>query len=181
VPLELYQALEHRCREIEARLPAVEKQARQAGFKEGEQAAQARWEKALEQATRAAAEIAALRPILRRRAEEDVVRLAMAIARRILRREATIDTDAVLGLLKAGLERIEQREVSQVRVRPDDVPTVSRYLERIGSPYRIEVVADSTLERGGMILETNKGSLDASLETQLEEIERGFTDLLKPR
>jgi flagellar biosynthesis/type III secretory pathway protein FliH len=40
------------------------------------------------------------------------------------------------------------------------------------------VVADSGLERGGVVFETPRGNLDASLETQLLEIQRGLSDRL---
>lgn len=167
-----------RLRELEQQIPVREQQARQAGRREGEAAAAAQWEPALERLARTAAELAGLRGRLRREAEEDVVRLSMAVARRILRRELTVDPEALLGLVKAALERIDQRELHRLRVRPEDAARVSAFLERIGSPQRIEVVADNTLERGGVVLETERGGLDASVETQLEEIQRGFSDLL---
>jgi flagellar biosynthesis/type III secretory pathway protein FliH len=43
------------------------------------------------------------------------------------------------------------------------------------------VVADVTQSRGGALFETGSGSLDASIETQLREIERGFADRLPER
>ena len=41
---------------------------------------------------------------------------------------------------------------------------------------RFEVVAEPRLERGAAIFETTRGSLDASIETQLDEIQRGLID-----
>ena len=35
------------------------------------------------------------------------------------------------------------------------------------------------LERGGVIVETSRGNLDAAIESQLKEIERGLTDLAR--
>src|ERR1700728_50858 len=55
---------------------------------------------------------------LRRQAEEDLVRLSVAIARRILHRELTIDPDALAGLVKAAFERLDQREIQQLRTDP---------------------------------------------------------------
>jgi flagellar assembly protein FliH len=174
-----YNALENRLREVEQHAPARERQARLAGFEEGHAAAAAEWQPALERAARSAVEIAGLRSRLRREAEEEVVRLSIAIARRILRREMNTDQDALLGLVKAALERIELRETHRLRVRPEDAPLMRALLDRIGSPHRVEVVADAALERGAAIFETERGNLDASVSTQLEEIERGFTELLQ--
>ncbi len=52
----------------------------------------------------------------RREAEQDVVALALAVARRILHRELTVAPEALLGLVKAALDKMEAREVHQVRV-----------------------------------------------------------------
>lgn len=172
-------AAEARIRELEQLIPAREQQARQAGMKEGEAAAAARWEPALERLTRSAAEIAGLRSRLRREAETDLVQLSLTIAKRVLRRELSIDPEALLSLVKVALDKVEQREAQRIRIRPEDAQRVAAALERMGVPQRVEVVGDASLERGGVILETTKGALDASLETQMAEIERGFADLLK--
>ena len=55
---------------------------------------------------------------IRRESEEELVELSIAIARRILHRELTLDPEAVRGLVKAALDRIGSRELSRVRVHP---------------------------------------------------------------
>jgi len=124
-------------------------------------------------------EITGLRSRFRHEAEEDVVALALAIARRILHRELTVAPDALLGLVKAALEKIETREVHRVRVSRDDAPHVQRFFEELGLPRRVEVIADPGMPRGALILDSSRGLLDASVETQLAEIERGFADLVR--
>jgi flagellar assembly protein FliH len=120
-----------------------------------------------------------MRQRLRHEAEEDVIALAIAIARRVLHREITMDPGALLGLAKAALEKIDVRELHLVRLHPENVSMVQQELENIGLPRRVEVIADPSLERGAVILETGRGMLDASVETQLVEIERGFADMVR--
>lgn len=180
-PLEEYLRLEASLRAMEQSMPERERRAIEKGRQEGESAATAKWQAALENAARAVSEMASLRARLRREAEVDVIRLASAMAKRILRRELSIDPEAISGLLKTAFERLDMRETSRVRIRPEDRESVLQYLGRIGSPQRIEVVADPSLERGALLLECERGQLDASVETQLEEIERGFADLLERR
>jgi len=129
--------------------------------------------------SRSIEELAGLRQRFRHEAEEDVVALAIAIARRILHRELTVAPEALLGLVKAALEKIELREVNRVRVSRGDAPMVAQFLEQMGLPRPIEVIADPGLQRGAAILESSRGALDASVETQLAEIERGFADLVR--
>jgi flagellar assembly protein FliH len=124
-------------------------------------------------------EISGLKLRLRHEAEGEVIALAIAIARRILHRELTVSPEALLGLLKAALEKIEVREVHRVRVRPEDAPLLQQHLDRMGLPQRVELIPDPGLERGSAILDSSRGALDVSVETQLAEIERGFADLVR--
>lgn len=117
-------------------------------------------------------------PMLRKQAEGDLARLAVAIARRILHREIQVDHDALLGLIKAALAKIDQREIHVVRTHPDNVDLVQRVLEPGRTQKRIEIAGDARLDRGALIIEASRGQFDASVETQLEEIERGFADLV---
>ncbi len=48
-----------------------------------------------------------------------------------------------------------------------------------GSPARIQILPDASLERGSAIFETARGNVDASISAQLGEIERGFVDLVR--
>lgn len=176
-----YRELEKRCRQLEARLPEAERNGRDAGRKEGETKALEQYEAAMERMTRSAEQMASLRARLRREAEHDVVQLSLAIARRVLRRELSIDPDALAGLVRTALERVELRETHAVRVHAADASRVAALLERIGGPTRIEVSPDASLEPGALILETQRGQLDASIHVQLEEIERGFADRLNRR
>lgn len=175
--------LQARLSRLEAETAARETQARKAGFEEGQAAArkalEAPFREALARAAQAVAELARLRERLRRETEEDLVRLAVAIARRILRREISTDPQAILGLVKAAFERIDEREVLRLRAHPEDARTLEASFADLGLPERIEVVADKKLERGALVVETERGELDASVETQLEEIERGFADLIR--
>ena len=155
----------------------------QQGLQEGEAAAQREMAAQLDavngRLARTIEELSGLRARFRHEAEEDVVALAIAIARRVLHRELTVSPDALLGLVKAALEKIEVREVHRVRVRPEDAVLVQQHFEKMGLPRRIEVIADPGLDHGAAILDSSRGALDASVETQLDEIQRGFADLVR--
>jgi flagellar assembly protein FliH len=115
---------------------------------------------------------------LRRQAEEDLVRLSIAIARRILHREILVDAEALLGLAKAALSKVDQREVHVIRAHPETLPLIERILQQSGSQRRMELRGDAQLDRGDLFIETARGELDASVDTQLQEIERGFADIV---
>lgn len=158
-------------------------EAHAAGLREGEAAGQRRAAAELQpviaRLVRSIDEISGLRPRLRREAERDVVQLALAIARRILARELSVDPDAMRGLVLGALERLRSQEISRVRVDPAQEPAVTACLRQTITDRTVEVIADPACERGAVVFETERGSLDASVESQLQEIERGLTDRLR--
>jgi flagellar assembly protein FliH len=143
----------------------------------GKDLAEAEVQPVLERLTRALVELSSVRARLRRDAEEDVVKLSIAIARRVLHRELTLDPESIGGLIKAALEKIESHELCRVRVHPDQETMIRTILGRY-SPTRIELVADPALGKGDVVFETSQGTVDASVEAQLREIERGLADRL---
>lgn len=168
---------------VEARLAELERQAElrareafQQGEAEGYQKARSEYEQALKQTVAAAAELASLKSRLRREAESDLVRLSIAIARRILGREISVDPTALAGVVKAALEKLDASELRRMRLHPADADLMRKQPFVFGAGAGIEITADSTLPRGALILETARGQWDVSVESQLAEIERGFAD-----
>jgi flagellar assembly protein FliH len=167
---------------IEQECERLSKEAYQAGAREGEASgrkrALAELQPVMERLARSIEEIGGLRARLRGEAEADVVQLAMAIARRVLRRELAVDPEALRGLTLAALEKLQAQEIRRVRVHPSHAALVSSVLrEKTGG--EIEVVADASRELGSVVFETTRGNLDASVESQLREIERGLADRLR--
>jgi flagellar assembly protein FliH len=158
------------------------KEAHQAGVREGDasgrQRAMAELQPVMERLARSIEEIGSMRARLRREAEADVVQLALAIARRVLRRELAVDPEALRGLALAAMEKLQAQEIRRVRTHPSHAALLSAVLrEKTGA--EIEVVADPSREPGSVVFETTRGNLDASVESQLREIERGLTDRLR--
>jgi flagellar assembly protein FliH len=157
-------------------------QARKEGFRQGEAAgrnrATAELQPVLEKLARSIEELAALRPQLRRDAESDMLRLALAIARRVLRRELAVDPDALRGLALAALEKLNAIEIYRVRVHPSLASQLESLVAASRSRTALEVIADAGSAPGSIVFETARGNMDASIDTQLAEIERGLADRL---
>ena len=109
------------------------------------------------------------------------MKLALAVARRVLYREISADPEAILGLVKAAFGKLNARETHRLRVSPADAAAIQEHRARIQLPPGLEVAADGSLNPGSAIFETSRGDLDASVDTQLSEIERGFTDIMRRR
>ncbi len=118
-------------------------------------------------------------PKLRKQTEEELVRLSVAIARRILHREVTVDPSALQGLVKAAFDRLDRREIKEIRTDADSLASVKKIVDGLGAPGSVKVIPDATLRPGSLVIEVPRGQLDASIETQLVEIERGFVDIVR--
>lgn len=164
-------------REAEQAAREAYERGRREGEDAGRQAAEERLAGRFEHLARVAEGLATYRPRLRREAEADLVRLSLAIARRVLRRELSVDPAAVLGIVKAAIDRIEVSEIHRIRLHPEHAEVLSQ--AAASWPHRVEILPDRRLALGGVVFETARGgAVDASLDAQLMEIERGFTDLL---
>ena len=175
---------QQRIQELERELDSRPRQAYQQGYNEGQaagaQQAAARIDPVAAKMAESIRELALVRRRYLQQAEEDALRLAMAIARKVLHRELTVDPECLLGVVKAVFDRVDSRDVHRVRLNPDDAPIVQRHLASGGAtPPRVEVTPDASLERGSVVVETSRGSLDGSISSQLAEIERGLTDLVR--
>lgn len=173
--------LQQRIAELEAALKTQIAQTRQTAFDEGlrqgREEGNAGMKAASERLAQTLAELVSFKRNLRTEAEMEVVKLSLAVARRVLHRELLTDPDAMQGLIHAALQKIQRREVWRVRVSPVGVEAVRTALERAGLGA-IEIVADASFKSGDLVIETAIGELDASVDTQLQEIQRGFTDRL---
>jgi flagellar assembly protein FliH len=169
--------------QIEQEIQQREREARALGHREGEQAgrgqAAAEIRPVIERLSRSIEEIAGFRARMRREAEADTIQLALAIARRVLRRQLAVDPEALHGLVLGALEKLEGQEVSRVRVHPAHAALVTGCLEQYSAGARVEVLTDASREPGTVVFETQRGNLDASIDSQLQEIERGLADCLR--
>lgn len=112
--------------------------------------------------------------------EEEIVRLSLAVAGRILHREAGIDPLLLRGAVRVALEKVQGSETAVLRVPTEQAEDWQRIL-REAHREDVRVVGDGRLEAGDGVLETSVGRVDLGVKAQLEEIEKGFFDLLQQR
>jgi flagellar assembly protein FliH len=164
-------------------LERIEREAYQRGFAEGQALGKSQGSAevtpVIERLTKSLAELGSLRGRIRREAEKDLLKLSIAIARRVLHRELTLDPESIDGLIRVALEKLQSRDLCRVRVHPDQEAGVRAALERTASAGKIDLIPDGSLQTGDVLFETVHGNIDASIESQLGEIERGFADRLK--
>jgi flagellar assembly protein FliH len=112
--------------------------------------------------------------------EAEVVKLALAIAARVLHREAQLDPLLLTGVVRVALEKVAEDSVTVLRV-PVGATEMWREVFVASPESSLQVVGDERLAAGECVLDTNVGRVELGVSAQLEEIERGFFDLMQQR
>lgn len=112
--------------------------------------------------------------------EAEVVKLALAIAARVLHREAKLDPLLLSAAVRVALEKVEDNSTMQLRVPSAEVENWREVMGSEAEP-RVQLIGDERLAPGECVLETNVGRVELGIAAQLDEIEKGFFDLLQQR
>jgi len=115
------------------------------------------------------------------RVESDVVHLALAIASKILHREAQVDPLLVAALVRVAVDKLHDGSSVSVRTSPENAEKWREYLASSMNGSTIAIIEDAQLSPEDCILETDLGSANFSIDAQLKEVEQGFFDLLAQR
>lgn len=140
---------------------------RQHGFEEGKQEALAQYTQQISQALLQVQQMAD-------DMEPQYVGLIRDCVEHVLNIELRSNPDAIIGVVRKALEDARQQREIIVRVNPADAEALeknkNRMLEILARANNVEVRADASVKRGGCVVVTELGSIDASLERQLEAL-----------
>ena len=157
-------------------LASLERDAFAKGYAQGEragtEAAATRGDAMLRRMAQTLAELAALRADVIRRTERQMVQLVLAIAERVVKREITLDRGLLVGMARAALDRLGERASATIRLHPDDHAVISR-----NNPIendQIRIIADPVVSRGGCLVQSDFGFMDASADSQFRELARAL-------
>ena len=148
------------------------------GFAQGQQAAAA----AAQQETAALAKKLAtsLDDLMRgrnemiRHTEKQMVQLALAVARRVVHREVSIDANTLVTMMRVALERVSDAARVTVRLNPVDHQSVAAALTAAGTSDQVTMAPDARLPRGACRIESDYGDIEAGVDAQIQEIARAL-------
>lgn len=109
-------------------------------------------------------------------AEGQVVKLALAVARRILHRDAMVEGLPLRATVKAALARVQDESSTVLRVPPSEVGAWREMFVK-GTAGKIDVEGDQRMAEGECSLQTKVGGVALGVQAQMEEVERGFAEL----
>jgi flagellar assembly protein FliH len=115
------------------------------------------------------------------RVEGEIVQLSLSIAAKILHREAQVDPMLVATLVRIAIEKMREGSSVTVRVGVGRGSAWKQFFAAVPNAAHVEVVEDAQLNAQDCMLETELGTANFGLDTQLKEVEQGFFDLLALR
>lgn len=162
----------------QARLAALERDAFAKGYAQGERAGMEAGAKRVEAMLRRVAqtleELGQLRQTIAKETERDVVRLALALARRIVLREVSLDPTLVAAMAHVALEKLGETTPATIRLNPDDYTTVSAHRGQSWEGARVTILPDPGVARGGCLVESEFGHVNGALDAQFEQMTRAL-------
>jgi len=156
----------------------VEKQAFEQGYAEGERIGKQMGEKMVETIVKrydtSILNLAEAHKALMESVEEQTVRLALEISRKVVQRELTMDTDLVTALASVALKRVSSHQSITLRVSRQDFGRVRVAVANVNPA--VTVKDDATLERGDFVIDTAQTHLDGRVGSQVDAISRALFD-----
>lgn len=123
---------------------------------------------------KAITELGKLREDLYFNVERGAVELALAIAEKVVSHEVSVNEETILGVLKGALEKVIDQEKIKIRINKLDLEFINEsgcQISRLTDNIKDVIVeGDDTIPRGGCVIETGFGSIDARIESQLQAV-----------
>ncbi len=117
-------------------------------------------------------------PLIRKdivaKTEEQIVKLSLAVAEKVILQEVATRKEVILGVLKGVLKNISETEGMKIRINPQDFRYIMEvkkdFLQSVDGVRNVVFEEDVSIKRGGVVVETMFGEVDARLESQIKEI-----------
>jgi flagellar biosynthesis/type III secretory pathway protein FliH len=172
---------EHIIAKAEAAAVAIEKGALERAAEEGRQEAKQECLPSVIGLANAAQALIVLEEQLISRYTPDIVRLALDIAEKVIGKAVAEDPEIVAGVLDRARREVLHAKQLRIWLNPADLGLIREIrpdLIRSGDePGRtIEIAASADIDRGGCRVETEMGTIDATIPTQVQELRRQLLD-----
>jgi type III secretion protein L len=116
------------------------------------------------------------RETILRDAEQEILRLSVKIAEKIIGREIALDGAAVAEIVANALRNARRQERLTIRVNPSDLSAVWQIKNSAVRADLLDFEADPQIAVGGCVITSDTGTIDARLETQLKILEKNLLE-----
>lgn len=162
--------IRQQAQKILSEVEAVREKARKEGFAAGES-------KGLSQVTEKLVHLETLKEKFYKETEGEIIKLVMATAEKVIGKIVEERPDVIRNIVRQALERSIGDRIT-VRVNPEDYQTIKsgdyEFKDVLDRTKRLHFKEDESVAKGGCIVETEVGTIDAQIETQMEAIRKAL-------
>jgi flagellar assembly protein FliH len=113
-----------------------------------------------------------------RSSEKLMTEMILMIARKVIKDEIVERREVVINNIKEAIRRVKDRDRIDIRVNFADLDMTTAHkdelIKMMESLKKVNIYEDSRVDRGGCIIETDVGAIDARISTQLDTIEEAI-------
>jgi flagellar assembly protein FliH len=174
--------VERMIKEAEMKVAEVEHEAYQRGYDAGREVGfkkgQAEVRRLIDRLGTIVGKAIDIREDIIQASEKQMVEMILIIARKVIKDEIIERKEIVLNNIREALKRIKDRDRVDIRVNFSDLEITTAHKDELiklmESLRKVNIYEDSRVDRGGVIIETDVGAIDARISTQLKEIEEAI-------
>jgi len=157
--------------DAEAELAGLREAARAEGYAEGLAAGRLEGEQACGRMKQLAESFASTLDNLDFRLADMVLELALDVARQVVAGELAAHPERILDVVNLALKQMaETSREARLLLNPDDAALVRPHLDQVLDKNRLRIVEDVRIVRGGCLIETSQGDLDATLPARWRQV-----------
>jgi len=155
----------------QAELAALREAARAEGYAEGLAAGRVEGEQACGRMKQLAESFSSTLDNLDFRLADMVLELALDVARQVVAGELAARPERILDVVNMALKQMaETSREARLLLNPDDAALVRPHLDQVLDKNRLRIVEDVRIVRGGCLIETSQGDLDATLPARWRQV-----------
>lgn len=113
--------------------------------------------------------------------EQQIVELVILMTRKVVKIISETQKTAIMSNVLAALKKVKSRGNVILHVNLEDLKLATanadEFIKRVENIQGITVVEDSTVEKGGCVVETDFGAVDARISSQLSELEEKIMEI----
>lgn len=159
--------------------------AKQDGFKQGHDdgysAGESEIERLVERLRKMVEALMLRREEILKETEQQIVELVILMTRKVVKIISETQKTAIMSNILAALKKVKSRGNVILHVNLEDLKLASanadEFIKRVENIQGITVVEDSTVEKGGCVVETDFGAIDARISSQLSELEEKIMEI----
>ncbi len=157
---------------------AIEMEAYQKGIEQGQAQGQMmavkRIEPLIQTLSLTIEELKKIRQHILEKHQDQIMEILVIMTEKVIHRQIQLSPDIILETLRHACSHLTETEEIRLRVHPSDFEYI-RDMERIITTQltgkgSIHFIEDTTIERGGIIIDTEFGEIDASIRSQIEHM-----------